>query len=294
MTPEELRRALDVKLKNIQADDAVRARLKRIPQKQTQARRRPVWKIALLVGLLLVSLSALAAGGYYSVREFMRSELPGDVPENAIVPLEQVFTNDYLTVTLGDAYFDNERFAITMHLSGDKAVYLYPMLRGYCGDRLLSTDVVGVRGDFFSGFLYPSLREEHNAYLNGDYGMNGCLYEDSADEAVRWVFTLQALAPNWQLIDFEPPVVPYDHSLTEDENHQAYLDAHRVYTDAYHQQKILITHGDSVVEYAYGIPVPADMTQDEWYALGLTDWLVHSGAFTLVDTITCEYDTDLQ
>lgn len=235
--------------------------------------------------LICVSATALALSGYFGMQEwFSRRTSPVDL-EDKVVPIGKTFDNEYVSVTVGDAYFDSERFALTLSIDSKdakKPVYLYPKLRGYCGDRQLDIDVEGMRADFMSGFLYPNLVK--GDVWEGKYGFEGCLYGDEADGDVRWEFTMQVLAPNWPLMAQPDPVQDTSTSI------EVYLEPFR---DAYNNRTILVDNEDSLFGFSNALPIPQGMTEEDWWRVPLGDQLLQSGAFSLVDTIECTYTTNL-
>lgn len=241
--------------------------------------------------LICVSVTALALSGYFSMQEyFSRRTSPVDLKDK-VVPIGKTFDNEYVRVTVGDAYFDNKRFALTLNIDSkdaEKPVYLYPKLRGYCGDRLLDIDVEGMRADFMSGFLYPNLVK--GDIWEGELGFEGCLYEDKADGDVRWVFTIQVLSPNWP-VKAQPDYVQPDMNRSEAEQEKQRLVREQAFRDAYNNRTILVDNGDSLFEFTSVLPTPLDMTQEEWWSVPLGDQLLQSGAFSLVETIECTYTT---
>ncbi len=290
MKPDDVKRVIGTSLSGLYMTGSSRDAIMHAVKGGKVMKKKASVSLAFILLLVCVSVTALALGGYFTMQEYFgNKDITKEFEEN-VIPIGKTFDNDYVRVTVGDGYFDSERFALTLNLESKdakKPVYLYPKLWGYCGDRQLDIDVEGMRGDFMSGFLYPNLIKDD--IWKGEFGFEGCLYEDEADSDVRWVFTMQVLAPNWPLIAIEPP--EYDQSLSQEER-DAQDDAYmQRYRDAYDSQKILASFGDSMVEFSAILPIPAGMTQEEWWRVPLGDQLVQCGAFTLVDTIECTYTT---
>ncbi|NLV58900.1 MAG: DUF4179 domain-containing protein [Clostridiales bacterium] len=257
-----------------------------VKEECTMMKRTTVVLIAVFL-LAVLCGTAFALFNYYSVRQYETGGKPSAVFEEHIVELNQTYQNDYITLTLGDAVFDGSEVAMTMNLSSQessKPVYLYPRLSAYCGERKLDIDVQGSRGDFYSGFLFPNIADPD--VLGGQYGFDAIIYEDVADTDVRWVFTMKVLWPNWPLVN-DTVIL---HGDDNDPPFEVYMQTFR---DAYDNRKILLTYGESVVEYASRLPIPEGMTPEEAAFVDLPESLVNSGAFTLVDTIECVFTTPL-
>ncbi len=292
MKPDDVKRVIGTSLSGLRMTGGSRDAILHKAKGERIVKKKASVSLVFAIVLVCVSVTALALSGYFSVQDyFSRRTTPVELGE-LVVPIGKTFDNEYMRVTIGDAYFDSERFALTLNLESkdhQKPVYLYPKLRGYCGDRQLDIDVEGMRGDFMSGFLYPNLTQDD--FWKGEYGFEGCLYEDEADGDVRWVFTMQVLAPNWPLIAIEPS--EDNQSLSEQERdarHDAYMQRYR---DAYDSRQILVDDGEGLWGYTAMLPVPEGMTQEEWWRVPLGDQLLQSGAFSLVETIECTYTTKL-
>lgn len=256
---------------------------------QSVREEQPVMKkrIGILVVALVLALAAgtaLAIVSHYSVRDYQAGGNPSAEFEEHIVELGKTYETDEITLTVGDAVFDGTGIAIAMDITSknpDKPVYIYPKLTAWCGDRQLDLDIVGMRGDFMSGFLFPSLDED---YREGKYGFDAVLYEDEADGPVTWNLTMQVLKPNW-------PVVRAQEIVTKGADGQTLpIEVQlKPFRDAYENHEIWITNGDSPVEYAAALPVPEGMTEEEWWRERLGAQLAQSGAFTLADTLECTF-----
>lgn len=253
---------------------------------------RPVKKrpISLLAAVLIIALlcgTALAIIHYYSVRDYQAGGKPSAEFEKLVVEIGETYENDYLTLTVGDAIFDGNNLAMAMNLSSKdetKPVYLYPRLEGDCGGRKLSVEVLGMRGDFMSGFLYPNLLRGDE--LDNNYGFDAELYEGTADGDVTWRFSVMVLAPNWR-IENDPTV------LRGDGNDPSMEEYHKRFRNAYESERILTTDGESLVSYiasiypdSYGV---ITMDDPEYRSMG--ELLADCGAFTLIDMLECTFVT---
>lgn len=246
--------------------------------------------ISLLVAVLIVALlcgTALAIINYYSVRDYQAGGKPSAEFEKLVVEIGETYENDYITLTIGDAIFDGNNLAVAMNLSSKddtKPVYLYPRLEGDCGGQKLSVEVLGMRGDFMSGFLYPNLLRGDE--LDNNYGFDAELYNGTADGDVTWRFSVMVLAPNWR-IENDPTV------LRGDGNDPSMEEYHKLFRSAYESERILTTDGESLVSYiasvypdSYGV-LPMD---DPAYR-SMGELLADCGAFTLIDTLECTFVT---
>lgn len=266
--------------------DALHAAAQSVKEEQPMRRTGTFILVCILI-LALACGTALAIAGYYSVRQYQAGGTPSATFEKNITALNQTFENVYITFTITDAVFDGDEIALAMDISPknpDKPVYLYPKLTAICNERVLEVDVQGMRGDFLSGFLLPKQTDDDE--LEGHYAFSAGLYEDYADGDVTWTFTVQVLAANW-LVRNEDTVLGGNET---DESFKAYMQRFR---DAYEKREILTTWGESLVEYAAMLPAPDGMTEDEFQMMRLDNQLAQSGAFTLVDTIVCVFDTAL-
>ena len=248
--------------------------------------------ISLLVAVLIIALlcgTAFAFINYYSVRDYQASGNPSAAFEKLVVEIGKTYENDYITLTIGDAIFDGNNLAVAMNLSckdETKPVYLFPKLEGDCGGQKLNMEVMGMRGDFMSGFLYPNLLRGDE--LDNNYGFDAELYEGIADGDVTWRFSLMVLAPNWR-IENDPTVLHGDGSDPSMEEYR------KIFRDAYESERILTTDGESLVSYI------ASVYPDSYGALPMDDpayrsmgeLLTDCGAFTLIETLECTFTTQM-
>ena len=272
--------------------DALFAAAHGVEEEQPVVRRKSWILVMAMVAVLIAGTALAAVINYYSVRQYEGEGTPSAAFEAHVVELKQTYENDYITFTLTDAIFDGHGVALAMNLdtkNPDKPVYLCPKLTAVCGDRELDLDIQGMRGDFASGFVFPSLVSD---YRDGKYGFDAALYEDEADGEVTWTLKIGVFAPNWPVKNAPFPIDSEGNYVSTDSaEYQAYNQGFR---DAYERKEILVTWGDSPVEYAWlGPPMPEGMTEEEYGAMRLEDMLVLSGAFTQVDTIEYTFATKL-
>lgn len=255
-------------------------------QEEKPMKKTSTFVLVMILVLAVACTTALAIANYYSVRQYQGGDQPSALFEKHIIALNHTYENDYITLTLGDAIFDGADIAMAMNITSKdegKPVFLYPKLTAASGGRALDIDIEGMRGDFTSGFVFPNLAEGGDG-LEGKYGFDAVLYQDRAEDDVRWTFAVKVLAPNW-------PIKNNDVALHGDDTDPSMEEYLAQFTDAYENQVILTTWGDSLVEYAEALPVPDTMTEEAFRALRLDEKLLASGAFTLVETVECVFDT---
>ena len=267
--------------------DALLAAVHGVPEERTAVKRK-TWVLVMAIIAVLIAGTALAIVNYYSVRQYEAGGSPSAAFEAHVVELNKTYENEYIKFTLTDAVFDGDILAMAMNIdakSPDKHVYLCPKLTGVSNGCELDLDILGMRGDFASGFVFPSLAEDHR---EGKYGFDVALYEDEAEGDVTWTLNIGVFAPNWPIRN-APEFT--GSGGAEDPAYKAYEQSFR---DAYERKEILVTWGDSPVEYAWlGQPLPEGMPEQAFADLRLDEKLVLSGAFTQVDTIEYSFTTKL-
>ncbi len=105
---------------------------------------------------------------------------------------------------------------------------------------------------------------------------------------MTWKLTLEVLRPNW-------PVRAKEIVSTDSNGESLTMDQQlRPFREAYENQEIFITNGDSPVEYSFALPAPEGMSEEEWFVqTSLGAQLVQSGAFTKVDSFECTFVADV-
>ena len=271
--PQAFHDALVVAAHNVKEEQAVTKRMS--------------WIFAVVLAVVLIASTALALVNYYSVRQYAAGGNPSPTFEAHLVEVNQTYENDYIIFTLTDAIFDGNALAIAMTLEAkdpEKYVYLCPKITAMSGEHVLALDIIGMRGDFMSGFVFPSLIEN---YLDGKYGVDVALYEDEAEGDVTWTLQMGVFVLNWPVKN----APEYAGLGADSPEYKAYTQNFRA---AYDRQEILVTWGDSPVEYAWlGQPTPDGMSEEAFSALPLDEKLVRSGAFTKVDSIEYSFSTRL-
>ncbi|MBQ9264892.1 MAG: hypothetical protein IJ189_11890 [Clostridia bacterium] len=245
---------------------------------------------ALAIALLLALLAgaAYAIADYYSVKDAVAHGTPSKEFESHIVPLGETVHSGSLSITLGDAVFDGSRLAFTLTAAADKDAepyFICPTATARCNGRELKVDwwPIEERGEVWTdgwGDLYPYLNRE--TPRQDTFILDGDVYDSVVDGPVEWTYTLAIYKPNWPYVDFGSA----EDSLTDEELRQKYQ-------DAIGQRQIGVAYGHSVINFANLLPVPEGMEPQAWPAVSRADRLTACGAFTLTDTITFSFTTDL-
>lgn len=253
--------------------------------KEEMPMKRFTLRTALIVVLILVLLAgtAFAIAAHYSVKDYNRNN--SKEFEQSITLIDKNYENEYFSLYVTDAVFDGKSISIAMDIQpkeGAGPVYLYPRLTATCNGRELETDIEGCRGDFFSGFWVP----EKEVDMNGQYGVDACIYDDEADGDVQWALSFMVLKPNWELA--------YDQTVLHGDENDPPQDGYvQRFKDAYAQKKILLYDGYSLVEFASIMPAPKGMTTEEYQLQRLGPQLAQSEAFTLMETIECTWNASV-
>ncbi len=260
--------------------DALTAALRDVREEETVKKRH----ISLLAAIVIIALlcgTAVAVMDYYSVRDYEAEGMPSEAFEKHITEINKTYENEYVKMVVGDAIFDGSKMAFTLNLypkDEQKRVYLYPSIEGFCGDRKLDIQIEGMRGMDESGFLFPGL-EWDEQYLENSYALDVTLSEDVADTDVTWVFKMQVLAPNWEIVDNAVKLTGEATDMPVDQYMQ-------LYRDAYNAKKIMTSYGSSLAEYASIIPASSP-------EMPLYECLIECGAFSQVTTFEQTFVTPL-
>lgn len=244
--------------------------------------RKKTWVIVLALLLVLAGGTALAIANYYSVREFQAKGNPSQAFESHVIAVDKAYENDYIKMTVTDAVFDGQSFAMAMNLESKdpaKQVFLIGTLTAACDGRELAVTTTGGRGDPWGGMLYPAMGGKD--LYDGMLGVEAII-EDAVDGPVTWTVKMTVMKPNWPLV--ENTVMLY--GTENDPSPEAYTD---MFKKAYDNQEIMVAHKESLAEYAMALPIPEGIGEDNWYQMYYGGMLAASGAFTDVDTIECTF-----
>lgn len=236
------------------------------------------WVLMVALILLLFCGTALGIGsiaGYYSVAKTRANDNPNETFLRHMVEIHERHENEYFTFTINDAVFDGREIEIAMNIEmkdPETTIMLYPRLTATSGGQELMVDIEGTSLlDFFSGGLYPSIDPEERQYYTGEESVSAVIMEGDQKDDVVWTLQVMVLKPNWPMENMEQ-----DAALESD--YEAYLS---LFKEAYQQKKILVTWGNSLVEYANELPLLKE--DGSYYSLG--EQLANSDAFELVETI---------
>ena len=234
--------------------------------------------IAVLI-LVLLAGTAFAIVTHYSVKDYNRNS--SEEFQKNITLIDKSYENEFFSLYVTDAVFDGSSISIAMDIKpkeGVEPVYLYPRITAACGGQELPVEIVGCRGEFFSGFWVPDKEMD----FQGKYGVDACIYEGEADGDVQWALTFMVLKPNWELA--------YDMTILHgDESDPPMSEYMQRFRDAYAQKKILLAYGYALDEYSVILPAPEGMTLGQYQRQRLGPQLAQSEAFTLLETVECTW-----
>lgn len=255
---------------------------------------RPVKKKLTLSVVFAALLVMLAAG---AVALGIKSSVAPGYPkkyEPKIVTIDKHYENDYFTLDINDAASDGVRMEMAMDMKpkqGADSVYVFPRLSATARGQKLECDIESCY-DAYNGIWVPERKQE--GYAPGQVMLDAALMTEEepgttfkfAKEDVKWTLTMHVLKPNWPVETDE-----YTRDGYYDEKKIGYEDFMKLFEEAYKNKKILLTYGDTTVEYSANLPTPEGMTQKEHMMMQEYDILTHSGAFSEVETLTFEFAT---
>ena len=244
--------------------------------------------LAILMVLLLASVAYAVAT--YSVREMSWANPNDPAYEDHIININQRYENEYMAVTVNDAGFDGQSYAIAMNLESKKEgeyIYVRPRVTAesggveyYCDPEAL------INLDFMTGFVYPDVH--HPEYNDGRTGFEGCLMSMEDEEAVmptgpvNWTLTLKVYHI---LYDVVADDTIFTGEQGEDEAYRTKCE------EAYRNHQVLVLDGGSLVEYDAYIQAATGIPEEEYWNADFPDNLVSAGVMEQVDTIVCRFTT---
>ncbi len=243
--------------------------------------------LALAIALtLLLAGTAAALVMRASVRTYLEPKFA-----DKVVDINDEYANPWFRLTITDAIFDGirNRFAVNMEaLAGrEDEVFVFPVMSatGADGQKLRTDFESGY--EFFDGVWMPERSFEYAQPQPGQYGVDAMLVNEdyepraSTGQDVTWRLDFHVLKPNW-------PVVVHKEGFDPNEmTHEAYM---AQFKEAVKDRKILLTSGDTVVEWGSQLPTPQGMTQEEYFRLPQWEQLVRSGAFDEVERFSRTFD----
>lgn len=274
--PEQVRQRLALSARNLKEEGPVKK------------------KITLSVAIAAALMVLLAASAVaLSLKNSVAPVYPKKY-EPKIVAIDKHYENEYFTLDLNDAASDGIRMNVAMDITpkqGADSVYVFPRLSAQAKGQQLETDIES-SFEAYGGIWVPERKE--NFAGPGKVMLDAVLMEPEglseafryAKEDVIWTLTMHVLKPNWPVeIDEYTRVGYYDSSKISNEDFQ------KLFEDAYRNKKILLTYGDTTVEYSAYLPTPKGMTPEEHMLMPQYDRLTLSGAFTELETLTFEFAT---
>lgn len=273
--PEHIRQSLALTAGRLKEEEPVKKRLS--------------LTLAAAVVLALLGASAVAL----SIRNSVAPAYPKKY-EPKIVTIDRHYENDYFTLDINDAASDGVRMEMAMDIrpkQGAGSVYVFPRLSAAAKGEKLECDIESCY-DAYDGIWVPERRENpagpgriflDAALMTGEEMSATFKY---AKEDVKWTLTMHVLKPNWPVEEDE-----YTKEGFYDEQKIGHEEFMKLFEEAYKNKKILLTYGDTTVEYSASLPVPEGMTQGEYMMVPEYDRLVQSGAFSEVETLTFEFST---
>lgn len=245
--------------------------------KEEPMKRRMPLALALSLILVLVLGTVAAATYVYSVRPW--------VPDNKldqITVISDRHENQWLTVSINDAYSDGTRMNLALnlrHREGADPVYIFPVLTAHSGGKDYFADVE-MGFELIDGVWLPERWDNHAG--PGNYPLEVVLLKrvgESLEEVaqvdypIEWRlrFHVLRLAEGWQMEHLQE--VP---STNEE--------VAPIVERAYREKTVLLTYDDSVVEFTAFRPLPEGLSAEEWLLRPTWQQLLDTGAFEEVDT----------
>ena len=274
--PEDIRQRLILSARNLKEEEPVKK------------------KITLSVALVAALVVLLAAS---AVAMTIKNSVAPGYPkkyESKIVTIGKHYENDYFTLDINDAASDGVRMEMALDMQpkeGAGSVYVFPRLSATAKGQQLECDIESCY-DAYDGIWMPERKENYagpgkiilDALLMTEEEMSATF--KFAKEDVKWTLTMHVLKPNWPV-----EVDGYTKDGFYDEKKIGHKDFMKLFEEAYKNKKILLSYGDTTVEYAAGLPTPEGMTQEEHMMMQEYDRLTQSGAFTEIETLTFEFST---
>ncbi len=273
--PEDIRRRLVLSARNLKEEKPVKRKL----------------TLTVVFAALLVMLAAGAVA--LSIKSSVAPGYPKKY-EPKIVTIDKHYENDYFTLDINDAASDGVRMEMAMDMKpkqGADSVYVFPRLSAAAKGQALECDIESCY-DAYDGIWVPERKE--NPAGPGRIFLDAALMTEEemgatfkfAREDVKWTLTMHVLKPNWPVETDE-----YTRDGYYDEKKIGYEEFMKLFKEAYKNKKILLTYGDTTLEYAASLPTPEGMTPEEHMMMQEYDRLTQSGAFTEIETLTFEFST---
>lgn len=292
MKESELRARLQAMYQDI-PEDAHQALMQapRSGEENTVMKRKLSLTPALAILMVLLLASVAYAVATFSVREMSWANPSDPAYEDHIININQQYENDYMAVTVNDAGFDGQSYAIAMNLESKKEgeyIYVRPRVTAESGGVEYYCDPEACTNlDFMTGFVYPDVH--HPEYNDGRTGFEGCLMSMEDEEAVmptgpvNWTLTLKVYHI---LYDVVADDMEFTGAEGEDEAYRVKCE------DAYRNHQVLVMDGGNLVEYESYIQGLTGIPEEEYWSADFPDNLVSAGVMEQVDTIVCRFTTN--
>ncbi len=247
-------------------------------------RRRVRWAVVLALVIVLLVGTAVALNALFSVKDRIDPQFVSQVTE-----IGDHYSNQWLDLDITDAWSDNKylTLALTMtHKPGADEVYVFPVLTARSMGQKLDVDIES-GFELMDGEWLPARGE--NWYGPGNHLIDAAIMEDILPPAqgdIEWTLTFHVLRTDWDIqIDPHTSKGYYDHTGI------SHADFIKQFEDAYRNRAVLLTYGDTTVEYSALLPAPRGMDKDAWDITPTWERLVRSGAFAEVDRFSRSFVT---
>ena len=258
-----------------------------VPGKEQTVMKRKLGLTTVLALLILLALATVAyAAVSFSVRDM--GWQGGEDFEEHIVEINRRYENDYMAVTVNDAGFDGQSFAMALSLENKREgehVFIRPRLSAECGGVTYDCDVESMRNlDFMSGFVYPDVH--HPEYNDGLTGFDGSLLTGDGQTLpsgeITWTLTMKVYH---LLYDVEKDDTVFMGGEGELERYAADC------REAYRNRRILVQEDGNLATYLAMIQPVTGIDEETYWSFRDGEEIAATGVGELVDTIVCRYTT---
>ncbi len=244
------------------------------------------WRLSAAVALavVLMAATALALTGVFSVRDRIDPQFADDVTE-----IGDHHSNQWLDLTITDAWSDGTHLTLALsmtHRPDAHEVYVFPVLTAQSAGQKLDVDIES-GFELFDGEWLPA--RQANWHGEGNHLVDAVIMDDilpAAQGDIAWTLTFHVLRTDWAV-----KVDEHTAGGAFDRDSISHVDFMRQFTDAYKNREVLLTYGDTTVEYSATLPAPQGMDEAAWGYTPTWERLVRSGAFEEVDRFSRSFVT---